>query len=37
MRQVSAHYNTYPPTTQNFEPWRLQTIKLIEEAKQKLH
>ena len=37
MRQVSAHYNTYPTTPQNFEPWRLQTIKLIEEAKQKLH
>jgi hypothetical protein len=37
MRQVTAHYNTYPTTTQNFEPWRLQTIKLIEEAKQKLH
>ena len=37
MRQVGAHYNTYPATTQNFEPWRLQTIKLIEEAKQKLN
>lgn len=37
MRQVSAHYNTYPTIPQNFEPWRLQTIKLIGEAKQKLH
>jgi digeranylgeranylglycerophospholipid reductase len=36
MRQVGAHYNTYPATPQNFEPWRLQTIKLIDEAKQKL-
>jgi len=36
MRGLSAHYNTYPATPQNFEPWRLQTIKLIEEAKQKL-
>jgi geranylgeranyl reductase family protein len=37
MRQLGAHYNTYPTTPQNFEPWRLQTIKLIEDAKQKLH
>jgi flavin-dependent dehydrogenase len=36
MRRVGAHYNTYPATPQNFEPWRLQTVKLIEEAKQKL-
>ena len=36
MRQLGAHYNTYPATPQNFEPWRLQTIKLIGEAKQKL-
>jgi len=36
MRQVGAHYNTYPATSQNFETWRLQTVKLIEEAKQKL-
>jgi geranylgeranyl reductase family protein len=36
MRQVGAHYNDYPTTPQDFEPWRLQTIKLIGEAKQKL-
>jgi flavin-dependent dehydrogenase len=36
MRGVGAHYNDYPTTPQNFEPWRLQTIKLIDEAKQKL-
>ena len=36
MRGLRAHYNTYPATPQNFEPWRLQTIKLIEEAKHKL-
>ncbi len=36
MRGLSAHYNTYPTTPQNFEPWRLQTVKLIAEAKRKL-
>ena len=36
MRGLSAHYNTYPSSPQNFEPWRQQTIKLIAEAKQKL-
>ena len=36
MRGLSAHYSTYPSTPQNFEPWRLQTVKLIAEAKQKL-
>ena len=36
MRQVGAHYNSYPATPQNFEPWLLQTIKLIGDAKQKL-
>jgi geranylgeranyl reductase family protein len=36
MRQVSAHYNNYPTAPQDFEPWRLQTIRLIGEAKQKL-
>jgi digeranylgeranylglycerophospholipid reductase len=36
MRGLSAHYNTYPMSPQNFEPWRLQTIKLIEEARHKL-
>jgi digeranylgeranylglycerophospholipid reductase len=36
MRGLSAHYNTYPSTPEGFETWRLQTIKLIEEAKKKL-
>ena len=36
MRQVKAHYDTYPDTPENFEPWRLKTVKLIEEAKIKL-
>jgi len=36
MRGLSAHYNTYPASPEGFEPWRLQTVKLIEEAKKKL-
>jgi geranylgeranyl reductase family protein len=36
MRQVGAHYKSYPETPKNFESWRLQTVKLIEEAKRKL-
>ncbi|TFH23394.1 NAD(P)/FAD-dependent oxidoreductase [Candidatus Bathyarchaeota archaeon] len=36
MRGLSAHYNTYPTTPEGFEPWRLQTIKLIENARKKL-
>jgi geranylgeranyl reductase family protein len=36
MRGLGAHYNNYPTTPQDFEPWRQQTIKLIGEAKQKL-
>jgi flavin-dependent dehydrogenase len=36
MRQVGAHYNSYPTAPRDFEPWRVQTIKLIGEAKQKL-
>jgi digeranylgeranylglycerophospholipid reductase len=36
MRQVGAHYNTYPETSKNFEQWRLQTIRLFEDAKRKL-
>ena len=36
MRGLSAHYNTYPTTPVGFEPWRLQTVKLIGDAKQKL-
>jgi geranylgeranyl reductase family protein len=36
MRQVKAHYDTYPETPENFEEWRLETVKLIEQAKNKL-
>jgi len=36
MRQVKAHYDTYPDTPENFEKWRLETVKLIEQAKNKL-
>ena len=36
MRGLSAHYNTYPTTPIGFEPWRDQTVKLIEEARKKL-
>jgi digeranylgeranylglycerophospholipid reductase len=36
MRGLSAHYNTYPTSPETFEPWRLQTIKLIEDARHKL-
>ncbi len=34
MRGLSAHYNTYPATPVGFEPWRLQTIKLLEDAQK---
>ena len=36
MRQVKAHYNTYPDTPENFEKWRKQTVNIIERAKTKL-
>ena len=36
MRQVQAHYDTYPETPENFAQWRLQTANLIEEARCKL-
>jgi len=36
MRGLSAHYNTYPTSPNEFEPWRLQTVKLIEDARKKL-
>jgi len=36
MRQVKAHYDTYPETPENFGKWRLETVKLIEQAKNKL-
>jgi flavin-dependent dehydrogenase len=36
MRQVRAHYDAYPESPENFEPWRQQTLKLVERAKDKL-
>jgi digeranylgeranylglycerophospholipid reductase len=36
MRQVGAHYETYPTSPENFEPWRLQTVQLVDQAKKKL-
>jgi geranylgeranyl reductase family protein len=36
MRQVKTHYDTYPETPENFEKWRLQTVSLIEQARNKL-
>jgi len=36
MRQVKAHYDTYPETPENFEKWRLQTEALISQARTKL-
>ena len=36
MRELSAHYNAYPTMPKNFEPWRLQTVKMIEDARGKL-
>jgi digeranylgeranylglycerophospholipid reductase len=36
MRQLGAHYNTYPTSPEGFEAWRAQTVRLIEEGRQKL-
>ena len=36
MRQVKAHYDTYPDTPENFEEWRVQTEALINQSKTKL-
>lgn len=36
MSQVQTHYDTYPETPENFEQWRLQTINLIKQARNKL-
>jgi flavin-dependent dehydrogenase len=36
MRQVKAHYDTYPDTPENFEEWRLQTEALFNQARTKL-
>jgi geranylgeranyl reductase family protein len=36
MRQLRAHYNTYPSTPEGFETWRTQTVNIIDEAREKL-
>jgi flavin-dependent dehydrogenase len=36
MRQVKAHYDTYPDAPEGFEAWRLKTVSLIEQGKKKL-
>jgi len=36
MREVRAHYDAYPTTPENFETWRQQTVKIVEQAKHKL-
>jgi geranylgeranyl reductase family protein len=36
MREVRAHYETYPTAPENFEIWRQQTVNLIEQGKKKL-
>jgi geranylgeranyl reductase family protein len=36
MKALGAHYNTYPTTPVGFEAWQAQTIKLIEDGRQKL-
>jgi hypothetical protein len=36
MRGLSAHYAIYPASPEGFEPWRLHTVKLIEDAHKKL-
>jgi len=36
MRQVKAHYDTYPSTPEGFEGWHLKTLNMWEEARSKL-
>ncbi|MCW4003471.1 MAG: NAD(P)/FAD-dependent oxidoreductase [Candidatus Bathyarchaeota archaeon] len=36
MRQLRAHYNAYPTTPDGFDVWRAETVRLIEEGRQKL-
>jgi flavin-dependent dehydrogenase len=36
MRQVREHYDAYPDSPDNFEPWRLKTVRMVEQAKDKL-
>ncbi|MBC8498545.1 NAD(P)/FAD-dependent oxidoreductase [Candidatus Bathyarchaeota archaeon] len=36
MRQVKAHYDTYPNTPEGFESWHLNTLNIWDEARNKL-
>ena len=36
MRELQAHYDTYPKTPENFDEWRLVTKELIKDARSKL-
>jgi len=36
MREVRAHYEAYPVSPENFGAWRMQTVKLVQQAKKKL-
>jgi flavin-dependent dehydrogenase len=36
MKQVRAHYKTYPETPEDFEKWRRQTVSLFKDAKSKI-
>jgi geranylgeranyl reductase family protein len=36
MKELGAHYNTYPDTPVGFEEWQTKTISIIDEAREKL-
>jgi flavin-dependent dehydrogenase len=36
MKQVRAHYKTYPANPEGFEKWRMQTVSLFKDAKSKI-
>ncbi len=36
MHQISTHYKTYPDSSIDFEPWRLETLRLMALARKKL-
>jgi hypothetical protein len=36
MKEVKAHYNTYPSTPEGFEAWQAETVRLIELGHKKI-
>jgi len=36
MKEIKAHYNTYPESPVGFENWQIKTIELIDTARTKL-